>query len=516
MVRLRSIAIVPFVSVAFVALVSLPMAFSDDWLPQPGSSGVNTALHEASQAGSEKTIFEVLFEEGEATSDDSDAENSPAESELLARLAKLEAAFEDAEKADDKKKSDAAKKPSLKINGRIHLDYWNFTDQSDGIGFFEHQDPTNDNFGTDPEDRLFFRRIRLKFDGELFQTMLYRMQIDFNTPESGEMKDMYIGFKDVPYLGTLLIGNQKRPLGLDHLNSSRFNIFIERPLVVEAFNEDARRVGIASYNHTEEQDFVWAFGLYTLENVVRDGKIIGDSAQASFNARLVNSPWYDETSGGRGYFHWAVSGMVAKPDGDNYAGDTNANEGRFRTRAELRSDRRWIDTGRIAGADWYEIFGLESILNIGAFQAVAEYQSTWMQRDNTTLGTGPDLNFHGGYVYLAYMLTGEHVPYKRRTGTIDRVKPFENFFVVNKCDGCRGRGLGAWQIALRYSHLDLTDNDVSGGVENNLTAGLVWYLNPYSSMQFNAIYGDIRDRAPIGGFSSGDFTALGTRFRVDF
>ena len=76
--------------------------------------------------------------------------------------------------------------------------------------------------------------------------------------------------------------------------------------------------------------------------------------------------------------------------------------------------------------------------------------------------------------------------------------------------------MGAWQVALRYSYLDLTDNDIAGGVENNLTAGLVWYLNPNSSLQFNAVYGDIRDRSPVGGFSGGHFTALGMRLRVDF
>lgn len=411
---------------------------------------------------------------------------------------------------------EAPSKPTLKINGRIHLDYWNFVDESPGIGFFEHPDAMASNYGTNAEDRMFFRRIRLKFDGDVFETMLYRMQIDFNTPESGEMKDMYIGFRDLPVLGTLLIGNQKRPMGLDHLNSSRFNVFIERPLVVEAFNEDARRLGIAAYNTSEDLVYNWRYGLYALENMVRDGKIIGDSMQLSGNARFASSPWYDESSGGRGYFHWAVSGMVARPDGNASPAETNANAGRFRTRAELRSDSRWLNTGAIAGADWYETLGLEAILNIGPVQVVSEYQSTWMQRDNVTAGTGPDLNFHGAYVYLAYMLTGEHVPYKRTHGTIDRVKPFEDFFRVRTSDGGVGGGWGAWQVALRYSYLDLTDNDILGGVESNTTLGLVWYMNPYASFQFNAVYGDIRNHSPVGGFTSGHFTALGTRLRVDF
>lgn len=436
-----------------------------------------------------------------------------ADSDSLAeRLKSLETKVGDLSVAHDELDgfiSDEEKRWS--INGRIHLDNWSFPDDSDGIHFFE-----NPATGDDPEDRTFFRRIRLKMDGEITDNMLYRMQIDFNSPDSGEMKDMYIGFKDMAGIGTLLIGNQKRPLGLDHLNSSRFNVFIERPLVVEAFNEDARRVGAAVYDTSDDEMYNWRYGAYFLENMVTDGDIVGDSRQMSLNGRLASTPWYDECSGGRGYFHWAVSGMVARPDGDNDPAETNRNEGRFRTRSELRSGRRWLDTGRISGAEWFETVGLESILNVGPLQVTGEYQFNWMQRDDTTAGTGPDLFFHGAYIYAAYMLTGEHVPYSRRSGTIGRVKPFENFFLVDRCSGGTSTGWGAWQVALRYSYLDLTDGDIQGGVENNLTLGLVWYLNSNASMQFNAIYGDIRNHAPAGGFSDGHFTALGTRLRINF
>ncbi|MBT4867895.1 MAG: ATPase [Planctomycetaceae bacterium] len=438
-------------------------------------------------------------------------DDNPSDQTYEERLQALEQAWQDQKAAAAKKKGPTPGKPTLNINGRIHADHWSFADDSRGIHFFEN--PTT---GVDPEDRYFFRRIRLKFEGEILDNMLYRMQIDFNSPDSGEMKDMYIGWDDLPVLGRLLVGNQKRPLGLDHLNSSRFNIFMERPLVVEAFNEDARRFGIAAYNVSDDERYNWRYGAYALENMVTDGEIVGDSRQWSVNARLASSPWYDEYCGGRNYFHWAIAGMAARPDGDVDPNDTNANEGRFRTRAELRSRSRWIDTGRIAGAQWYEILAFESILNVGPLQVVGEYQSNWMQRDNTTAGTGPDLYFHGGYIYAAYMLTGEHVPLKRKSGTIDRVTPFQNFFLVDCCDDGIASGWGAWQVALRYSYLDLTDNDVQGGIEENVTLGLVWYFNANSSLQFNAIWGDIRDHRPVGGFTGGDFTALGTRLRINF
>jgi phosphate-selective porin OprO/OprP len=431
--------------------------------------------------------------------------------EMEERLAKLEGAWKEQEESEAAAKAAAAKKPTMNITGRIHLDSWSFTEDDEGIGFFENPDT-----GADPENRLFFRRLRIGWQGTAFETMLYKMEFDFNEPSNPEIKDNYIGFQHLPVFQRVLIGNQKRPLGLDHWNSSRYNIFIERPLVVEAFNEDTRRLGICSYNVSDDEVYNWQYGAYLLENPAESGSVIGDSRQGSFNARLASSPWYDEPSDGRYYLHWAIAGMVARPDGDVFPTDTNPNLGRFRTRSEIRSDSRWLDTGPIAGAENYEILGLESIYNYGPLQIVAEYQNTWLQRDETTPGTGPDVMFHGGYIYLAYFLTGEHMTYERDTGQLGRPSPFENFFVVRDADGRICHGWGAWQVAIRYSYLDISDEDIFGGIGSNTTLALVWYFNPYSSLQLNAVYGEIEEHEPAGGFTEGEFVALGARLRIDF
>lgn len=425
---------------------------------------------------------------------------------LEARIAELEKPAEAEEEVYT-----PPKKPSWSWTGRIHADYWGYPKESPGIGFYEHPDPTNANFGTDTEDRFAFRRLRLGMKGDVLETMLYKLEVDYNNPGRPEYKDIYLGWKELPYNQTVLLGNQKRPLGMDHLNSSRYNVFMERPLVVEAFNEDARRIGLAAYGYTDDDLFHWRYGVYNLENTSTDGRFIGDSLQLSANARLSSSPWYDHSSGGRGYLHWAIAGMYARPDGDRFPGDTNNNDGRFRTRGENRSDQRWLNTGRIAGISDYEILGLEAAVNVGALQVVSEFQANWTQRDG-----GSDLFFHGGYVQVSYFLTGEHQPYDRQKGIIGRVKPFENFFLVDRCKGGRGFGLGALQIAARYSYLDLSDDNILGGVGNNFTAGLNWFWTAYSKVQVNYIYGDIQEHAAVGGFTDGTYNVVGTRFMVDF
>src|SRR5690606_29472657 len=176
--------------------------------------------------------------------------------------------------------------------------------------------------------------------------------------------------------------------------------------------------------------------------------------------------------------------------------DSNENEARFRTRPEARSDSRWLDTGRIGGAQWFEQIGLETITNIGSLQITGEYLATFLQREPLA-GPADDLVFHGGYIYASYFLTGEFIPYDRQSGTLDRVVPLESFFLVERCHGGRGHGWGAWQVAARYSTLDLTDSDIQGGVGHSVTLGLNWHWTAYSQLQSNLAFGTIDRREPV-------------------
>ncbi len=387
-------------------------------------------------------------------------------------------------------------KEKMTLSGRIHLDYWTFPGVDDSLFPLE---------SGDPQDRFLFRRLRFGVKGDIDDNMLYKIEMEFAEPSEPQFRDAYIGFKDLPVLQQLLIGNQKRPYGLDHLESSRFIIFIERPFIVEAFNQDARRLGICSWGVSEDERYNWRFGVFNMRNIQGLGDYVDDHYQLELAGRLATTAWYDETSGGRGYAHFAIAGSLGSPDG----ADPVENEARYRTRPEARTSNRWLDTGRIAGAESTALLALESVLNFGALQIGGEYQNLNVNR---SAGFGNNVDFGGGYVYASYFLTGEHIPWNREEGISDRVIPFENFFCVQDCDGCRRKGLGAWQVAVRYSHADLTDEDIIGGVGDSVTAGLNWHWNPYARMQFNYIWGDI-NRDPT---ASGQYSIFGVRFMVDF
>ena len=74
---------------------------------------------------------------------------------------------------------------------------------------------------------------------------------------------------------------------------------------------------------------------------------------------------------------------------------------------------------------------------------------------------------------------------------------------------------GAWEVAARYSHVDLNDGAgltrVQGGKMDGLSFGLNWYLNTNLKVQFEYVYNHRYELPPgvISGFTSG----FGTRIQ---
>jgi phosphate-selective porin OprO/OprP len=391
------------------------------------------------------------------------------------------------------------KKPKMKFFGRIHLDWWAFPRAQPGIAALE---------GEDPEDRVAFRRMRIGVSGDLNDNMFYKYEGEFAGGVDPSYRDAFIGFKNSAFFNTIIVGNHKRPYGYDHLNSSRYNTFIERPFIVEAFNEDSRRLGISSNGFNESKSMNWRYGVWHQALTQTTIGFISDHYQPEIAGRMAFTPWYDESSGGRGYLHLAVAGSFGWPDGSTASAD---NAARYRTRAEARHNERWLDTGRILGADTNNLLGLEAVLNIGAFQLTGEYMTVGVNR---LAAIGENLRFDGGYVQASYMLTGEHMPWNRETGCLARLKPFENFYSIRDRDNNVKRGLGAWQVAARYSFADLTDQNIIGGQGDSVTLAANWYWNPYARMQVNYITGEIN--RPAITDPGGEYQSIGVRFMVDF
>lgn len=478
---------------------------------------------EADQDGAEKARRDVGDDDGQDDSTDLasrvqalEAEvasltatgDDAAENSLDFRLSSLEDTLSEFEGSSGAKFVETLSRNSRRIfNGRIHLDTWNFPNASSGINAIENGD-----FALDPENRTLVRRARLGVRGTVRpDNISYRLDMEFSGVDGGQIRDAWLGWDELPCLNTLRVGNQKRPYGLDHLNSSNFMTFLERPMIVDAVNRENRRVGIMTYGSSHNSARNWQVGVFNMVTIQDNNQIVGDVAQVEVAGRLANTVWYDERSNGRGYAHLGFAGTLAFP-----GGAMDENQAFFQTRPEGRTASQWLDTGVIDGAHAYQLLALESVVNVGSLQFTGEWMHIWMQRE-----TARSLGMHGGYLSVSYFLTGEHVPWDRNIGILGRVSPHENFFCLDTCDGRRGRGLGAWQVAARLSQADFNDHDILGGIGKSVTLALNWYMNANTRWQFNYLIGRVDNRRTTltGGAMpvvSGSYSIIGTRFVIDF
>ncbi|MGL6094833.1 MAG: porin, partial [Fimbriiglobus sp.] len=165
----------------------------------------------------------------------------------------------------------------------------------------------------------------------------------------------------------------------------------------------------------------------------------------------------------------------------------------------------FVDTGFVP-TDWHQELAGEVLWVRGPLSVQAEY--IYMPLWTTSAGTR---SFHGCYAFASWFLTGEHRPYRRDNGTLDRVIPDRD--AVNTEDGKRfATGHGAWEVAVRLSHIDLDDGPTRGGRLTDLTVGVNWYLNPFLRVTANYI------RAFLAPATAADGTAdvFGVRVGYDF
>ncbi len=362
-----------------------------------------------------------------------------------------------ASQASAKKK--AAGKPSFAVGGRFFLDTAIFDQNARSVT--QSGDATN---GLEARAAWFY------FKGKAFEVVDYKFQLDLAAPA---FKDLFITINELPVLGHLRVGHFKEPFSMEQLEASKYTTFMERSLGDSIF-VPGRNMGVMAFNASDDLRKTWAIGAFAAEQGDWPLEVQEDSGNTAVTMRGTFLPWYDEATEGRGLLHTGVAYSYRT------VGDDTID---LHSGPEAHLGPEIIGTGDITVPN-YQLLGAEAALVYGAFSVQTEYFGVRLNN-----AAGADSNLHGFYTYCSYFLTGENRVYNRTSGAFNNsIKPFENFFRVRDQNGCVQNGIGAWELAYRYSYVDLDDGIVTGGQGRNHTFGVNWYLNPYTRMMFNYIH----------------------------
>ncbi|MBL9123845.1 MAG: hypothetical protein JNG90_09450 [Planctomycetaceae bacterium] len=421
--------------------------------------------------------------------------------------------------------------PLIRLSGFMQLDE----------GLFSQSQLSKSNLG-DIQNGVGFRRTRLQAIGKLTEFTGYTIEMDFASAGRPSFMDVWGEQNEIPFFGTVRIGQFRQPGTMDSWTSVRHLEFLERSLPFGAL-DPFRRVGIMAYAMSEDERWMWAYSVYatgltfgndnysTLGDT-RAGTEIGDSGGVSFASRLTHLLYYDELTQGRyllhvggGYSYSQIggsgtSGTFAKtfnsrPIPEFFVGDP---AGGLVTSAGTPAV---VDSGRFV-ADSFNFWHTELASNYGSAHFQTEFMCTSVNQLN-----GPAVFYPGAYFQCGYFLTGESCLYLKQAGVLDyNVVPYTDFFGLGRRRGFGG--WGAWEVAFRWSWVDLSGGNIlpanqlsntagpppspNPGVVNETTVALNWWWNRFTRVQFNWI----RSMPNYASSGIAPFDIFGGRFQIEF
>lgn len=288
------------------------------------------------------------------------------------------------------------------------------------------------------------RRVQLAISGVIERDWYYKIEYGLNDQRLKYTYLRYLGFNTL----TPQVGQLNHAFGLEDITSSNAITFMERGLP----NVFAPGLGVGfGINYAVP---AWTGMICLLGDEIDDTKT--EDEEVGLSARVVYRPLYDEKSR---LLHFAVATAWIDPD--------DGKEQQFRSRPEAAlNDVFLVDTDVMSGIDRTALTGFEHALVWGPWSL----QGEWMQ---ARLKGETPADFSGWYAYTSYFITGESRPYTISDGEFTNVVP-------------AGSG-GAWELALRFSHLDLDSGLVHGGEEDNTTVAVNWYATKFIRFAANVI-----------------------------
>ena len=327
-----------------------------------------------------------------------------------------------------------------------------------------------------------FRRAQLGFQGTVYNDWAYNFIYDFGgygAEGRGYIYNAYVEYDGLrPFY--FRIGAYTPSEGQEDQTGSGDLFFPERAASVDI----ARNLAGAP---SREAASLWAQGESYLLSVSYTGKKTGDNtstgaAVGTFDAQeavIGRAPWLAVS---QPEVKWLVEGHITEIlKLADTAPSPALNTIRFSNGPEVATDAsKTVDTGNI-DAHHVREFGFETAGEYDRFYG----QGGWFRYEIERRLALPNPDFSGWYAFLTYSLTGEQHPYDPATASFRNLRPAKPL-------GTPG-GWGAWELAARYSSIDLdylpfntaATGGIAGGKQDVWTLGVNWYPNNAIKFQLN-------------------------------
>jgi phosphate-selective porin OprO/OprP len=382
-----------------------------------------------------------------------------------------------------------------------------------------------------------FRRVYFGLEGKFFTDFEYeiRMQLGGDGVENQNANsttggNRLINIARIAYRGIpnfkLNVGAIEPLFTLEDSTSSADLLFLERASVdvvtIGNFGGDDARHGI-------EATFQKTGMFYSGDNIIATSAFTGgrtgidhgtaggrNDEQTQVLGRLVDRVYSDPDTN-------VQLGVDASHDFRFQQGAAGSESISFSDFPEARMDSTKLAATPSIKADSANLLGVEGGANWKNFFVSAEYYNWTVHASDGGFGgfTGHNPNFHGWYVNGSWVITGESKGYDAGHGSWGSPKPDHPF--------SWGGGWGAWEVAARYSELDLNWQDgclgaspacdapawgIRGGDQQIATLGVNWYLNNNLKMQFDYSHVDfdvLKTSAGVNNQAGQTLNIFGTR-----
>jgi len=389
----------------------------------------------------------------------------------------------------------ADKNFDVALRARIHMDYGTWVNK--------------DNYTTDATDGFQMRRAFLGVAGTVYKDWGFEFTGNFANDRGGASQIQaanitYNGIKDTQ----VIMGVFQPKFTLDDSTSSNDIAFMERSpvgnIVVGIGGSDSRTgVGISNKGTN------YFIAGYVTGNATGTTGTVDDMVNLLGRAAYQ---FYGSNEGGAGI---GVSGVyqvtpqtTARTSATAITTTTSYGD---RPGLRIGGNRTSLtSTGTINQIENQWAYGADLGANYKNFWVAGEYYMFGADTEERLPGTNTrngfqDPEFDGYYVSAGYILTGERRTYK--PGEWTGVKPA---WPVGQ------NGFGAWELAARYSTVNLIDRagGVAGtgtGEEKNWTLGVNWYVN--NAIRFMVNYVNTTVDRPNGTEQGLDAVAVRMQFQ---